>query len=155
MIWGSTGGLQWHWRPWRSWVCCVGLQFRIQPRSCRGRCGEWWPAGSECGCLARPGLRFLCWPLVLRVPCAHCLGLCVGVLSALLGTTARHAPTAVGCVRTGSKLRWCGCVQGYSRAAAAMVYFVLSWRLAGHACLRPFHGAASKSLVSRVHGAVH
>ena len=155
MIWGSTGGLRWHWHPWRSRVCCVGLQFRIQLRSCRGRCGEWWPAGSGCGCLARPGLRFLCWPFVLCVPCARCLGLCVGVCSPPLGTTARHAPTGAGCVRTGSKLRFCGCMQGYSWAAGNQGS--LRARLgAGGACLpAALHGAASGSLVSPVRGAVH
>ena len=136
MIWGSTGGLRWHWRPWRSWVCCVGLQFRIQPRSCRGRCGEWWPAGSGCGCLARPGLWFLCWPLVLCVPCAHCLGLCVGVCSTPLATAARHARTCAGCMRTGSKLRFADLRKATPGLRGARVHFLLSWRLVGHACLR-------------------
>ena len=148
------GGLWWHWRPWGSWVFCVGLQWKLQPRSCRGRCGEWWPAGSGCGCLARPGLRFLCWPIVLRMPCARCLGLSVGVSIALLDTTARHAPTVAGCVRTRSKLRLRGCVQGYSWAAASQGS--LRARLgAGGTCLpAALHGAASKSLVSCVRGAL-
>ena len=154
MIWGSMVGLWWHWHQWRSWVCCVGLQCWLQPRSCRGRCREWWPADSGSGCLAQPGLRFLCWPIVLRMPCARCLGLCVGVSSALLDTTARHAPTVAGCVRTRSKLRLRGCVQGYSWAAASQGS--LRARLgSGGTCLpAALHGAASKSLVPCVRGAL-
>ena len=155
MIWGSTGGLRWHWHPWRSWVCCVGLQFRLQPRSCRGRCGEWCPAGNGCGCLARPGLRFLCWPFVLCVPCAHCLGLCVGVCSTPLATAARHARTCAGCMRTGSKLRFCGFAQGYSWATGSQGS-LLAQLEAGGACLPAApHGVAPGGLVSPVRGAAH
>ena len=133
----------------------VDLQFRIQLRSCRGRCGEWWPAGSGCGCLARPGLWFLCWPLVLCVPCAHCPGLCVGVCSTPLATAARHARTCAGCMRTGSKLRFCGFAQGYSWATGSQGS-LLAQLEAGGACLPAApHGVAPGGLVSPVRGAAH
>ena len=91
---------------------------------------------------------------VLPVCVVLAFGLCVGVSSALLDTTARHAPTVAGCVRTRSKLRLRGCVQGYSWAAASQGS--LRARLgSGGTCLpAALHGAASKSLVSCVRGAL-